>query len=191
VCSSLSFTLAPSYTGCAFISTSILTTEACCKAGICASLGNEQKHAAQPCFLSCSPLSRSVSPFPVCADEHVTSSLGSARINASKPNFNHIALFSRALLSSSSRAASSSSSLSSSAPHPRRQEIEAFPQEVKAVLLVAHQPPRPKTLGSPTSHGRRQDSEYRWPTSYASNAAFADRSSVWTPQKLEGFLGCL
>ena len=41
-----------------------------------------------------------MSPFPVCADEHVTSPLGLARINASKPNFNHIALFSWALLSS-------------------------------------------------------------------------------------------
>jgi len=162
-----------------------------CKAGTCASLRNEQKHTAQPCFLSCSLLSRSISPFPVCADEHMTSSLGSAHINVSKPNFNHIALFSHALLSSSSRAASSSSSLLSSAPHPCRQEIEAFPQEVKAVLLIAHQPPRPKTLGSPTSHGQCQDLEYCWPTSYASNAAFADCSSVWTPQKLEGFLGYL
>jgi len=71
-----------------------------CKASTCASLGNEQKHAMQPCFLSCSPLSQSMSPFPVCADEHVTLPLRLAHINTSKPNFNHITLFSCALLSS-------------------------------------------------------------------------------------------
>ena len=68
--------------------------------------------------------------------------------------------------------------------HPRRQQIEAILQEVKAVLLVAHHSSPPKTCRSPTSH--RPTSSLKKPIvprSTRLTLPLAVRSSVWTSQE--------
>jgi len=131
----------------------------------------------------------------VCADEHVILPLGLASSDMFNVNFN-ILLFPPMCLSPSPLVPSPRPHPSCSSCCPHRPPLSSTDRSLpstsqsrfarRTAICMAEDPQITHIISADVKTQSRH-----WPTLHMLRAALADCPSVWTPQDLDGFLGCI